>query len=676
MSKIAIFLPGIGYTCDKPLLHYARKMCMHNGYETVCVNYGGFPNDVKGNPDKMKECAQSALAQTIEALKDINWTGYDDILFVAKSVGTAVAGAYVKQCNIKARFVLFTPVKQTFEYDYLDACAFHGTNDPWAATTDILAGCEAADMQLNITADADHSLETGDVVTDASNMVKIMSQVEEFVLNSANPNLSQALNPYLPSYEHVPDGEPHVFGDRVYIFGSHDKFGGDVYCLLDYVCYSAPIDNLGDWRYEGVIYRKIDDPDNLENVGEIFAPDVTQGPDGRYYLFYSVNHRNHVSVAVCDRPAGRYKFWGFVKHSDGVLLGDKPEDEMQFDPGVLTEGDVTYLYTGFCPAEDNNRHGSMMSVLDKDMLTIVEEPVFVVPSAQSVQGTAAPTSRTLKWLEAGDEVLKGYKGHEIFEASSIRKVNGKYVFIYSSVKGNELCYAVADTPAGPFVYGGVIISNADLGIDTYKDAGKAAAGWANNHGSIERVGDEWYIFYHRHTNGTNYSRQACVEKISISADVKIPQVMMTSCCNIAPLRSQGTYPAYIACNLYAVSGNAAIPWIGWLADDQPKIVQEAEYVGFPESYITNIHDGCIVGFKYFDFKDVHGLAVTVNGYGDGCIEVLTDTKGDVLGTIKVDGGDEWTIYEGRFNIPDGVDSLYFRFKGNNAIGLKEFTFLR
>lgn len=60
----------------------------------------------------------------------------------------------------------------------------------------------------------------------------------------------QVINPYLPNWEYVPDGEPYVFGDRVYVYGSHDFFGGDVYCMGDYVCWSAPKNDLGDWRYE------------------------------------------------------------------------------------------------------------------------------------------------------------------------------------------------------------------------------------------------------------------------------------------------------------------------------------------------------------------------------------------------------------------------------------------
>ena len=119
----------------------------------------------------------------------------------------------------------------------------------------------------------------------------------------------QAFNPFLPSWEYVPDGEPYLFGDRVYVYGSHDFFGGDVYCMGDYVCWSTPEDNLGDWRYEGVIYRKDQDPHNTDLQRNLYAPDVTIGPDGRYYLYYVLSTWGVVSVAVADRPAGPYEFF-------------------------------------------------------------------------------------------------------------------------------------------------------------------------------------------------------------------------------------------------------------------------------------------------------------------------------------------------------------------------------
>lgn len=212
----------------------------------------------------------------------------------------------------------------------------------------------------------------------------------------------QAFNPYLPSWEYIPDGEPYVFGDRVYVFGSHDRFRGHAYCLNDYVCWSAPVDDLGNWRYEGVIYPKTADPANKDGEMCLYAPDVTVGPDGRYYLYYVLDKLNVVSVAVCDEPAGRYEFYGYVKYPDGTLLGEREGDEPQFDPAVLTEGDRTYLYTGFCRVGDKSRSGAMATVLGPDMLTVVEEPVIVIPSEPYSEGTS-------------------FVGHEYFEAPSIRK---------------------------------------------------------------------------------------------------------------------------------------------------------------------------------------------------------------------------------------------------------------
>jgi len=54
----------------------------------------------------------------------------------------------------------------------------------------------------------------------------------------------QAYNPFLPLDKYIPDGEPHIFGDRIYLFGSHDNEGGDTFCELNYEFFSAPLDDL------------------------------------------------------------------------------------------------------------------------------------------------------------------------------------------------------------------------------------------------------------------------------------------------------------------------------------------------------------------------------------------------------------------------------------------------
>ena len=460
----------------------------------------------------------------------------------------------------------------------------------------------------------------------------------------------QAFNPYLPSWEYVPDGEPYVFDGRVYVYGSHDKFNGHIFCANDYVCWSAPADDLGNWRYEGVIYRKTQDPLNKDGRQALYAPDVTVGPDGRYYLYYVLDKENVVAVAVCDKPAGQYEFYGFVHYEDGTRLGEREGDDPQFDPGVITENGRTHLYTGFCPVPDKSRHGVMHTVLGEDMLTITKEPVFVIPSHHLAQGS-------------------GFEGHEFFEASSIRKRGDTYYFIYSSVVMHELCWATAKSlDDDKFEFGGVVVSNTDLHIDSYKPADRPMYYGANNHGSIVEIEGEWYIFYHRHTNGTVFSRQGCAEKITFTDDGKIIQAQMSSCgLNGGPLKGEGYYPAYIACNLFCdteslyTGGNNNV---GIYMDSKfPRIMQDGKDGDEEIGYVANMTDSSTAGFKFFDFDGSYISSVRMTGYGGGVFEVRTKWDGEVIGTIPVENYNIWTDVPADISISDDADSLFFTFKG-------------
>lgn len=460
----------------------------------------------------------------------------------------------------------------------------------------------------------------------------------------------QAFNPYLPSWEYIPDGEPYVFNDRVYIYGSHDYYNGYVFCMGDYVCWSAPVDDLSDWRYEGVIYPKTADPLNKDGSMCLYAPDVTVGPDGRYYLYYVLDHVSVVSVAVCDEPAGKYEFYGYVHYQDGTRLGEKEGDEPQFDPGVLTEGNKTYLYTGFCGRGDKSRTGTMATVLDADMLTILEAPVFVAPGCEYEEGT-------------------GFEGHAFFEAPSIRKIQDTYYLIYSSSVMHELCYATSKTPTGKFTYGGVIVSNCDLGIDTYKPADLPIAYGANNHGSIVQIKNDWYIFYHRHTNGTWYSRQGCAEKINILPDGSIPQVEITSCgLNRGPLVGKGEYPAYIACHLFTDKPSV---YVG--GDQFPKVMQDGRDGDEEPGYIGNMQNSATAGFKYIEFNNTTKISITTRGYAGGEFEVRTERDGEILAKIPLHYTNIWTTYTAEAAFPDGVGCLYLTYRGGGNVSLKSFT---
>lgn len=459
----------------------------------------------------------------------------------------------------------------------------------------------------------------------------------------------QALNPYLPSWEFIPDGEPYVFGDRVYVYGSHDYYNGYVFCMGDYVCWSAPVDDLGNWRYEGVIYPKTADPFNKDGSMCLYAPDVTIGPDGRYYLYYVLDHVSVVSVAVCDTPAGKYEFYGYVHYQDGTKLGDKPGDEPQFDPGVLTEGNKTYLYTGFCGRGDKSRTGTQATVLDADMLTILEAPKIVAPGIEYEKGT-------------------GFEGHAFFEAPSIRKIGDTYYLIYSSSVMHELCYATSKNPTEKFTYGGVIVSNCDLGIDTYKPADLPVAYGANNHGSIVQIKNDWYIFYHRQTNGSWYSRQGCAEMIKVMPDGSIPQVEITSCgLNGGPLVGKGEYPTYIACHLFT---DKPMPYVG--DAHCPKIMMDGRDGDEELGYVANMTNSATAGFKYFDFKNVTKISIKTRGYAGGTFEVRTKMDGEVLATMTMHYTNIWTSYSADIKIPDGVGCLYLTYRGDGNCSLGSF----
>jgi hypothetical protein len=358
-----------------------------------------------------------------------------------------------------------------------------------------------------------------------------------------------------------------------------------------------------------------------------------------------------VSVAVCDTPAGKYEFYGYVHYEDGTRLGEKPGDEPQFDPAVLTEGETTYLYTGFCGRGDKSRTGAMATVLGADMLTIKEAPVFIEPGSEYGQGTT-------------------FEKHEFFEAPSIRKVGDTYYFVYSSVVMHELCYATSKSPTKDFIYGGVVVSNCDLHIDTYKPADRPMAYGANNHGGMVKIGDQWYIFYHRQTNGTWYSRQGCAEPIEIAADGSIAQVEITSCgLNGGSLEGKGEYDAYLACNLFT---DTPAMYVG--DAHAPRVMQDGRDGDENPGYVGNMTDGATAGFKYFDCKGIKEIKIKVRGYGYGHFQVKTSWDGEVLGQVQVHNTNVWEEFTILAAISDGVQAIYITYRGGGNVSLKSFTF--
>lgn len=441
-------------------------------------------------------------------------------------------------------------------------------------------------------------------------------------------------NPILPLWEYIPDGEPRVFGDRVYLYGSHDNAAESDFCDNKLKVWSAPLNDLNNWQCHGHSFHTRPDRDHKSDTEgrtdhRLFAPDVIE-KDGKYYLYaYIVGSKG--CVGVSDRPEGPFELLSGYKY----LAEDAGDDGIYNDAGVLVDDDGrVYIYYGFTESNFNE---------------IDSQNMYEIIKGSYRRGVI-------------DDSDSAPQEQRFFEASSPRKINGTYYLIYSPCRGSRLAYATSDKPQGPFTYRGYIVDN---GVD-YPGG--------NNHGSVCCINGQWYIFYHRMTNNTIMSRRACVEKIEILSDGTIPPVEMTSLGFEESLNPYKITPAEIACVL---KGGCFI----------------TEKDIFTRS-IVNITDGNVMGYKYFDFGNDYStktmkLAVKVRGmgtktklkiYADGCED------GELLGECEIGTADG--VYTAAVKALTGVHSIFFKaehgvegwtaqyFENKPLFEFEEFTFMK
>ncbi len=501
-----------------------------------------------------------------------------------------------------------------------------------------------------------------------------------------------AQNPYLPLWEHLPDGEPRVFEDpdqpgklRAYIIGSHD-LTYTAYCGPDIRMWSAPVEDLSQWRDEGPIFTWFVDG----QWDTMFAPDLVEVKDkatGKktYYLYpHSRGWRRVPMVCKSDRPDGPFTPINLTEDGRQCLPGSL----IDFDPSVFIEnitdkkdpdygiGFRAYVFYGF-------QHSTAVELDQKTMYSKREgtEPIDPFIPASSRDG---------KLLDKeGSEYKALYKGQNpldfnFFEASSIRQVGNKYVMVFSGYSGKEyglgntnsaLRYAYGDSPFGPWRSGGVLVDS--RGVVLNEDGSKLIeTNFAHNtHGSIQEINGQWYVFYHRPPRGFGNARQSMVAPVKIEWDkkpvAKGGQVRITGYDPFAPnsewtakasdgneytgaeVTSEGFqifglppynyYSAGYACFVYGPNSNQ------WMQDNHDVWNNSMDLAG--------IQNGGIIGFKYFGFgglaQDAKGckafegtkpgdgtkltLNLTPGGKGAFKIHVLLDDpwKGKEIATINV-----------------------------------------
>lgn len=498
------------------------------------------------------------------------------------------------------------------------------------------------------------------------------------LLFTGRSKVVKAANPYLPLWEHIPDAEPYVFEDpdkpgkyRVYIYGSHDTRRYD-YCGYEISVWSAPVEDLNDWRNEGIVFQSI-----VEGKADVlFAPDVEEviEADGTktYYLYPNNQaYGRNTQVAKSKRPDGPFEVCNWK-------AGSKTETEgiLGFDPAVLFDDDGrAYGYWGF--------QRSFAGELDPETMYSLKAGTDVV--VDPIGSCNAEDGNVFRY----------------FEAPSIRKIKGKYVLVYSRVTeegeyGLEACnatlaYAYADNPLGPWTYGGTIVDarGPEIGEEGQMIATNPPH---NTHGGLFEVDGQWYITYHRCINNDGYSRQATVEPVRLEVTDK-GEVIITGT-RIIKDESGNVYTgAEVTSQGFEINGLNPYKYhsagITCFMVGGPYV--KATYDTWrDEAPVVNILDGSIVGYKYFNFSikgekgqgDQLDLYITPKGI-NGTIELMLDSPwekwgGVKLGSLSFSGDLEQGLTKLVFPVPalaelEGKHALYFVFRTDGAGEICDFN---
>ena len=415
-----------------------------------------------------------------------------------------------------------------------------------------------------------------------------------------------AHNPILPEHIFVPDVEAHAWEDgRMYLYGSFDIKGNMSFCSDVHHVYSSS--DLIHWTDHGVAFS-IADSTWAKDCGVLYAPDCAYR-NGWYYLYYCVPD-GRCGVAKSKSPTGPFEDVGQI---EGVL---------GIDPAVLIDDDgQAYLYWGqltWCHA----------AKLKENMVEIEQDTVCTPLTVEE---------------------------HEFHEGSSVKKINGKYYYLFADTHrhgdpdrpdGRPSClgYAISDHPMHGFVYGGVIIDN--FGCDP---------GVWNNHGSIECFDGQWYVFYHRSTHGAEYSRHVCIEPIYFEKDGSIREVKMTSCGAAPAIKATEDIRASLACEL---SGRVRI------AGDP-----DAAYV----LVLDKVAHGDSATYRYLDFDFENLFSISMKSDANCRVELYIDGK--YHADVKVPACEQCKKTTARIPPITGRRTLTFQLYGRfSAASVQAFTF--
>ncbi len=292
----------------------------------------------------------------------------------------------------------------------------------------------------------------------------------------------KAQNPIV-SNQFSADPSARVFGDRIYIYPSHDILAtpgkGRVgwFCMEDYHVFSSA--NLTDWTDHGMLITQNKIPWVKPDSYSMWAPDCIER-NGKFYFYFPTTPNDtiaygkgfRIGVAISDKPTGP-----FIPASEPI------KDVRGIDPNVFIDKDgQAYLYWSA-----GNIYGAKLKA---NMLELESE---------------------VKTL--GELPSKGLKeGPYLFEREGI------YYLTYPHVENKieRLEYAIGNNPLGPFTFKGVIMDESPTGC------------WTNHH-SILEFKNQWYLFYHHNDYSPNFDKARSIraDSLSFNKDGSIQKVIPT-----------------------------------------------------------------------------------------------------------------------------------------------------
>ena len=337
---------------------------------------------------------------------------------------------------------------------------------------------------------------------------------------------------YLFPNDYMADPSANVFNGRLYVYPSHDWDAGECFDddgghfqMRDYHVLSFGDVELDEATDHGVIL----DVDQVKWAEkQMWDNDVVE-KDGKYYLIFSAKGYDGVfrlGVAVADRPEGPF------------VPQDQPiRGSFSIDPCVFKDDDGTvYCYFGGLwggqlqwrqPLRHGfetipGKYGDENGLVDLGSAPDHQTELFARPDAPALSSCVVRMSDdVLQFAEAPRNViivdkdgqpLKACDPHRFFEASWMHKYQGKYYFSYSTGDSHYLCYAIGDSPYGPFTYQGVIL--------------EPVVGWTTHHSIVEYKG-QWYLFYHDcvPSNDITHLRSLKVQRLYYNEDGTIKPVV-------------------------------------------------------------------------------------------------------------------------------------------------------